>query len=55
MVEKLLEDIDVMTDTNFFEYRKGHADQFKKVVYTGMIDEYFDYQFGASAVPYGAF
>ena len=46
MVEKLLEDIDVMTDTDFFEYRKGHADQFKKVVYTGMIDEYFDYQFG---------
>ena len=46
MVEKLLEDIDVLTDTDFFEYRKGHADQFKKVVYTGMIDEYFDYQFG---------
>ena len=46
MVEKPLEDIDVMTDTDFFEYRKGHADQFKKVVYTGMIDEYFDYQFG---------
>ncbi len=46
MVEKLLEDVDVMTDTDFFEYRKGHADQFKKVVYTGMIDEYFDYQFG---------
>lgn len=46
MLEKLLEDIDVMTDTDFFEYRKGHADQFKKVVYTGMIDEYFDYQFG---------
>lgn len=46
MVEKLLEDVDVMTDTDFFEYRKGHADQFKKVIYTGMIDEYFDYQFG---------
>ena len=46
MVEKLLEDVDVMTDTDFFEYRKEHADQFKKVVYTGMIDEYFDYQFG---------
>ena len=46
MVEKLLEDVDVMTDTDFCEYRKGHADQFKKVVYTGMIDEYFDYQFG---------
>ena len=46
MVEKLLEDVDVMTDTDFFEYRKGHADQFKKVVYTGMIDEYFEYQFG---------
>lgn len=46
MVEKLLEDVDVMTDTDFFEYRKEHADEFKKVVYTGMIDEYFDYQFG---------
>lgn len=46
MVEKLLEDVDVMTDTDFFEYRKAHAGQFKKVVYTGMIDEYFDYQFG---------
>lgn len=46
MVEKLLEDVDVMTDTDFFEYRKEHADQFKKVVYTGMIDEYFDYRFG---------
>ena len=46
MVEKLLEDVDVMTDTDFFEYRKEHAGQFKKVVYTGMIDEYFDYQFG---------
>ena len=46
VVEKLPADVDVMNDTDFFEYRKGHADQFKKVVYTGMIDEYFDYQFG---------
>ena len=46
MVEKLLEDVDVMTDTDFFEFRKSHAGQFRKVVYTGMIDEYFDYRFG---------
>lgn len=46
MIEKLLEDADVMTEVDFFEFRKTHAGQFKKVVYTGMIDEYFDYRFG---------
>lgn len=46
MVEKLLDNIDVMTDTDFFEYREEHPDMFKKVVYTGMIDEYFDFCYG---------
>ena len=45
IIEKLLDGIDVMTDTDFFEYRKEH-DNFKKVVFTGMIDEYFDYKLG---------
>ena len=46
MVEKLLDNIDVMLETDFFTYRKEHPDMFKKVVYTGMIDEYFDYCYG---------
>ena len=46
MVQKLLEDVDVMLDTDFFQYRKEHPDMFKKVIYSGMIDEYFDYCYG---------
>ena len=46
MVEKLLDNIDVMLETDFFTYRKEHSEMFKKVVYTGMIDEYFDYCYG---------
>ena len=46
MVEKLLDNIDVMLETDFFTYRREHPEMFKKVVYTGMIDEYFDYCYG---------
>ncbi len=46
IVEKLLENVDVMLDTDFFEYCKEHSDMFKKVIYTGMIDEYFDFCYG---------
>lgn len=46
MVEKLLDNIDVMLETDFFTYRKEHPEMFKKVVYTGMIDAYFDYCYG---------
>ncbi|MCD7884462.1 MAG: UDP-galactopyranose mutase [Lachnospiraceae bacterium] len=46
LVEKLLENIDVMTDTDFFEYRKEHPDMYDRVLYTGMIDEYFDFCYG---------
>lgn len=46
MVEKLLDNIDVMTGTDFFAYRKEHPGMFHKVVYTGMIDEYFDFCYG---------
>lgn len=46
IVEKLLDNIDVMLETDFFEYRKENPNMFDKVVYTGMIDEYFDYCYG---------
>ena len=46
MVEKMLEGIEVRLNTNFFddvEYYKNIAD---KIVYTGPLDEYFDYSLG---------
>ena len=46
LVEKLLEGSDVLTDTDYFEYCKANPDIAKKTVFTGMIDEYFEYCFG---------
>ena len=45
IIESLLNGIDTKTNTDFFQYRKKHKN-FKKVVFTGMIDEYFEYQLG---------
>lgn len=46
IIEKLLDNTDVMLETDFFEYRKEFPNMFDKVIYTGMIDEYFDYCYG---------
>ena len=47
IVEKMLDGIEVKTDTDYFEFIKENPDIAEKTVYTGMIDEYFDYQLGA--------
>ena len=46
IIEKLLKDADVLLHTDFFEYRKNHDLSDMKIVYTGMIDEYYDYCLG---------
>ena len=50
IVEKLLQGIDVRTNTEYKEFIKenevSRAFSFGKVLYTGMIDEYFDYKLG---------
>ncbi|MCD8039099.1 MAG: UDP-galactopyranose mutase [Lachnospiraceae bacterium] len=46
IVEKMLEGIDVRLGVDFFENRNGLKAQAKKLVFTGMIDEYFDYCLG---------
>lgn len=46
IVEKLLEGSDVLLETDYFEFRKDHQDIADKTVYTGMLDQYFDYQYG---------
>ncbi len=46
IIEKMLEGCDVLTGTDYFEFRKGHPDIAGKTLFTGMIDEYFDYRLG---------
>ncbi len=46
MVEKMLDGIEVRLNTDFFPDRKHFDVLADKVVFTGMIDEYFDYCFG---------
>ena len=46
MFEKLLEGIEVKTDIDYF-INKNHWDSLaNKVIFTGKIDEYYDYKFG---------
>ena len=43
----MLEKAEVRTGVDFFEFRKENPDVAEKVIFTGMIDEYFGYQLGA--------
>lgn len=47
IAEKLLEGTPVRTSCEFKEFLKTAEDTFDKILYTGMIDEYFDYRLGA--------
>lgn len=46
IIEKMLDGIDVLTDTDYFEWIKTNADKVKKTVFTGMIDQFFNYKLG---------
>ena len=46
LIEKLLKGITVITGTDFLEKRHEFIGIAEKVVYTGMIDAYFDYCYG---------
>ena len=46
IVEKMLEGIEVRTNTDYLEFRKTKGDIAAKTVFTGMIDEYFQYALG---------
>lgn len=47
IVEKMLEGIEVKTNTDYFDFRKEYDNIADKIVFTGMIDEYFGYKLGA--------
>lgn len=44
--EKMLEGIEVKLGVDFFADREDYENLAEKIVFTGMIDEYFGYQFG---------
>lgn len=46
MVEKMLEGVDVILNCDFFDEYRDFKKVADKLVYTGMIDEYFDYRLG---------
>jgi len=46
LIDKLLEKAEVRLNVNFFDNREMFSSMADTVVYTGMIDEYFDYCFG---------
>lgn len=46
IAEKMLEGSEVKLNTDYFEFIKKNPNIAKKIIYTGMIDEYFGYQLG---------
>ena len=46
IVEKMLEGSEVLTGTDYFEFIKGHKGIAEKTIFTGMIDEYFNFKLG---------
>ena len=43
----MLSGAEVRTGVDFFEFRKENPDIADKIIFTGQIDEYFDYRLGA--------
>ena len=46
IIEKLLENIEVRLNVDFFENRENLSKECSKILFTGMIDQYFNYKFG---------
>ena len=46
IIEKMLEGIEVKLNTNFFDNREYFENIAEKIVFTGMIDEFYNYKFG---------
>lgn len=46
IIEKMLDGVEVRLETNFFESKEELEDIADKIVFTGMIDEFYDYKFG---------
>ena len=47
IIEKMLDGIDVRVNTDYFEFIKENPSVADKILFTGMIDEFYDYKLGA--------
>lgn len=47
IIEKMLEKTEVKLDTDYFEFIKENPDIAEKTVFTGAVDEFFGYKYGA--------
>lgn len=47
IIEKMLDGIDVLIETSFEDYKSKNDISDMKIIYTGNIDEYFGYKYGA--------
>jgi UDP-galactopyranose mutase len=47
IIEKLLYGSKVILNTDYFEYTQNHKRNWGKIVFTGMIDQFFNYSLGA--------
>lgn len=46
LINGLLDDVEIRLDCDFFKNRKGLSNLAEKIVFTGAIDEFYDYRFG---------
>lgn len=46
IVDKMLDGVEVRLNTRYRDFKANTTDEFDKVVYTGMIDEYYDFVYG---------
>ncbi len=46
LIQNMLGEVEVRTGVDFFEFRKTNPDISKKIIFTGMLDQYFDYKLG---------
>lgn len=46
LIEALLQRTEVRTNTDFFDNREYFSNIAEKIIFTGKVDEYFDYRFG---------
>ncbi|HKL72988.1 MAG TPA: UDP-galactopyranose mutase [Candidatus Onthovivens sp.] len=46
LIEKMLEGADILLDLDFFKHRQYLEKMAEKIIYTGPLDEFYDYRFG---------
>lgn len=46
IIDQMLEGVEVLTNREFTDFIKENPDCYKKIIYSGMIDEFFNYKLG---------